>query len=72
MLYDVVWCVVFCGTEWYRVLFCGFVWCLVCMVLYHVVEYYEWYIIQHGVVEEFYLTHYLLFAELNELIISPY
>lgn len=52
MLYDVVWCVVFCGTEWYRVLFCGFVWCLACMVLYRVVEYYVWYIIQHGVVEE--------------------
>lgn len=53
MLYDVVvWCVVFCGTEWYRVVFCGFVWCPVCMVLYRVVEYYVWYITQHGVVEE--------------------
>lgn len=72
MLYDVVWCVVFCGTKCHRVLFCGFVWCLVCMLLYRVVEYYVWYIIQRGVVEESYLAHGLLFTELNESIINPY
>lgn len=78
MFEGVVCCMMRCGVWYfvvlslYRVLFCGFVWCPVCMLLYRVVQYYVWYIIQRGVVEESYLTHGFLFTELNESIINPY
>lgn len=68
MLYDVVWCVVFCGTECHHVI----LWFCVVSCVHGVVLYYVWYIIQRGVVEESYLTHGLLFTELNKSIINPY